>query len=143
VFGPDRESFVDQIIARAQREAVCGAIADKFGSCSYSADNADQIGLLLVRPAAGILNLCNDGACSWLEFGQAALDIAGDLGLPLRCRSLHPLRLTEMKSFIAARPRHTAMDVTNLAAVTGRRPRPWREALRDYLTTYYQTGRRA
>ncbi len=138
VFGPDRPGFVDQIIDRALKAPDCGAIADKFSSCSYSLEMAGQLSRLLGNPAAaGVLNLCNDGACSWLELGQAALDTVASLGWPLRCRQLTPQRLTEMDAFIAPRPLHTAMSVEALTAATGLRPRPWREALADYLTTYY------
>ena len=38
----------------------------------------------------------------------------------------------------APRPIHTAMDTSGLTALTGLRPRPWRDALRDYLETYYR-----
>lgn len=139
VFGPDRSSFVDQIIGKAQKEPSCGAIGDKFSSCSYSLDMAEQLERLLLNPdASGTYNLCNDGPCSWLELGQAALDCASELGWKLRCRTLQNQRLADMKSFIAPRPVHTSMDVSRLAATTGLRPRPWREALRDYLKTFYR-----
>lgn len=138
VFGPDKESFVDQIIARAKKEPACGAIGDKFSSCSYSLDMAEQLERLLLNPeAAGIFNLCNDGPCSWLELGQAALDIVSDLGWKLRCRTLQSQRLADMKSFLAPRPVHTSLDVSKLALATGLRPRVWREALQDYLATFY------
>ena len=48
------------------------------------------------------------------------------------------MKLAAMKSFIAPRPLHTAMDLARLAAATGLHPRPWREALRDYLQTYWR-----
>ena len=138
VFGPDRESFVDHIIARAQKSDDCAAVCDTWSSASYSLDMAEQLERLMLNPAAdGLYNLSNDGACSWLELGQAALDITAELGWRLRCRSLRSQPLAEMKQFLAPRPVHTAMDVSKLAAATGLRPRPWREALRDYLSTYY------
>jgi len=138
VFGPDRESFVDQVIARARKNASCGAIGDKFSSCSYSLEMAGQLERLLETPAAGgVFNLCNEGACSWFELGQAALDIVAGLGWKLRCCTLERMCLAEMNSFIAPRPVHTAMDVPKLAAATGLRPRAWREALGDYLRTFY------
>ena len=141
VFGPDKESFVDQIIARAKKEPDCGAIGDKFSSCSYSLDMAEQLERLLHHPgASGVFNLCNDGACSWLELGQAALDIVSGLGWKLRCRTLHSQRLGDMKSFLAPRPVHTSLDVAKLARATDLRPRPWREALGDYLGAFYGPG---
>ena len=138
VFGPDRPSFVDQIIASALKTPDCGAVADKFGSCSYSLDTAAHLEWILANsPAGGVLNLCNAGACSWLELGQAALDTAAALGWKLRCPVLKPLALADMAQFVAPRPVHTSMDTSRLAALSDLPVRPWREALTDYLTAYY------
>jgi dTDP-4-dehydrorhamnose reductase len=138
VYGPDRQGFVDQIISRAMKEAACAAVEDKFSSCSYSLDMAEQIARLLGNPgAAGAFNLCNEGACSWHELGQAALDTVAALGWKLCCRTLETARLADMTQFVAPRPVHTSLNISRLAGATGLRPRPWREALTDYLTVYY------
>jgi dTDP-4-dehydrorhamnose reductase len=138
IFGPDRPGFADSIIQRATAHADCGAIADKWSNPSYSHDQAAMLEALVLNPAAaGIVNLCNAGACSWLEYGQAALDLAAAAGVPLRCRTLSALRCAEMPGFLAERPVHTAMDTTRLAALTGQPVRPWQEALAAYIGTYY------
>jgi dTDP-4-dehydrorhamnose reductase len=138
VFGPDRPGFVDQIIDRAMKDPECSAVGDKFSSASYSLEMAEQLERLLANPSAtGALNLCNDGICSWHTLGQAALDIVAGLGWKLRCRILQEARLADMSQFIAQRPVNTALDISRLAEASGKRPRPWREALQDYLTTYY------
>jgi dTDP-4-dehydrorhamnose reductase len=138
IFGPDRSSFADQIISRAQKEMHCTVISDTFSSASYSLDMASLLERLMSPDVpGGIYNLSNDGSCSWLELGQAALDIVSDLGWKLRCRTLTPCGISEMKSFLAPRPRHTVMSLTRLTAATGIPVRPWREALEDYLRTYY------
>ena len=138
IYGPDRPSFPDAIIQRAQNASHGLAIADKWSSPSYSRDLALQLEALLLNPdARGLVNLCNAGSCSWLEYGQAALDLAHQAGVPLRCRTLSPQTCAEMPGFLAQRPRHTAMDSSRLAALTGLTPRPWRDALADYINTYY------
>jgi dTDP-4-dehydrorhamnose reductase len=138
VFGPDRPGFVDQMIERAMKDTECEAIGDKYSSCSYSLEMAEQIERLLERPAAsGVVNLCNEGVCSWRELGQAALDIVSTLGWKLKCRTLGNIRLEDMTQFTAQRPVYTSMDVRKLAETTGVKPRPWREALTDYLNVYY------
>jgi len=138
IFGPDRESFVDQIIARAQQEKHAAAISDVWSSASYSLEMAEQIERLMLHPSAGgVYNLSNDGACSWLELGQTALNIVTELGWRLRVRTLAGLNLASMTQFLAPRPVHTALNISKLASATGLKPRPWRESLRDYLTTYY------
>ncbi len=138
IYGPDRPSFPDSIIERAQQSAQCRAISDKWSSPSYSRDLALLLEALLLNPQArGIVNLCNAGSCSWLEYGQAALDLAYQVGVPLRCRTLSPQSCAEMPGFLAERPRHTGMDSSRLASLTGLAVRPWREALADYIGTFY------
>ena len=137
VFGPDRPSFVDSILKRAATTPEIAAIDDKFSSPIYSADFGPHLELLLERKASGVINVCNDGACSWREFGAEALEIGRSLGLPSRASSLGAQKLADMSAFVAQRPVHTAMSVEKLARVTGQRPRSWEEALRDYLETFY------
>jgi dTDP-4-dehydrorhamnose reductase len=137
VFGPDRPAFPDQILRQAMRGEACAAVADKWSVPTYSHDLADMIGWLLGQPGInGILNLGSEGSCSWQEYGQATLDLAAELGLPLTVRQVEPLTLATMKSFRAARPLWTAMSTRRLRSL-GFAPRPWREALGDYLRTYY------
>lgn len=138
IFGPDRNSFVDQIVGRAKKETECAAIGETSSSASYSLDMAALLERLL--PAAipgGLYNLSNAGPASWLEMGQSALDILTSLGWKFRCRTLAAQKLADMKSFIAARPVHTVMDLTKISGAAGVTPRPWREALEEYLRTYY------
>jgi dTDP-4-dehydrorhamnose reductase len=138
IYGPDRASFVDTIIQRAGAQPECGAIADKWSTPSYSLDLAKFLEALVLNPeASGTVNLCNAGSCSWLEYGQAALDLAHDAGVPLQCRSLSPQHCAGMPGFLAARPVHTAMDISRLAVLTGHEVRPWRVALADYIGIYY------
>ena len=138
VFGPDRPAFPDQLIERARREETCAAIGDKWSTPCYSVDLAEQIeGLLWMEDVEGVFNLGNTGECTWQEYGQAALDLVSEMGIPLRCRTVGAQTLAEMTGFLAPRPVHTAMDLTKLRAL-GIPARPWREALADYLATYYR-----
>ena len=141
IFGPDRPGFVDSIIQQAQKSANCGAIADKWSSPSYSLDQAKWLEALLFNPSArGIVNLCNTGATTWLEYGQTTLQLAHAAGILLQCRTLTPQHCADMLGFLAERPIHTALDTARLAALTGHPIRPWQEALAEYIATYY--GRR-
>jgi dTDP-4-dehydrorhamnose reductase len=138
VFGPDRPGFVDQTIRRALQGDADEAIADKYSSPTYSLDVAESMAALLLRPEIrGLLNVCNAGNCSWHELGTAALQDAAAMGLPLRRETLPESRLVDVKAFVAERPIYTAMDTAKLASLLGSAPRPWREALRDYLRTYF------
>ncbi|MBV8900628.1 MAG: dTDP-4-dehydrorhamnose reductase [Verrucomicrobia bacterium] len=141
VFGPDRPSFIDQIIARAQSEPAVAAVADKWSAPSYTLDIAQWLHpVLLERPVSGILHLCNHGSCSWKEWAEVALAAARRLGNRLRTTEVAPLTLAGMKPFKASRPVHTVMATTKFQALAGLQPRPWQEAVAAYVDRQYQTA---
>lgn len=138
VFGPDRPSFVDVILNRAADEPVVDAICDKFSSPTYSHDFATWIEpLTLGCPDGGIFNASNAGNCSWLEYAREAIGIAQELGVELQATHVDLVHLADMEAFVAPRPIHTAMCVSKLAEAIGHPLRPWQDALRDYIQTYY------
>jgi dTDP-4-dehydrorhamnose reductase len=138
IFGPDRSSFVDQILQRALDEDRVEAIADKVSVPTYTLDAAQLLRPLVEnRSIDGVVHLCNAGACTWQEYGQHALDCAAALGLPLRARRVEPLALAEMKTFVARRPVYSAMSTEKLTSVTGLKPRAWQEAVEDYVRTHW------
>lgn len=87
------------------------------------------------------MHLCNTGECTWQEYGQHALDCATAAGLPLRARRVGPLRLADMKAFVARRPVYTPLATEKYAKLTGLTPRPWQEAVEDYVRTYRKAPR--
>ncbi len=134
VFGPDRPSFVDQILQRARKEESVSAIADKIAVPTYTLDAARLLRPLLFDvPASGLLHLCNSGSCTWQEYGQYALDVAAEAGIPLRVHTVGAQKMADLKAFIAKRPPNTAMDNAKLSALVGERPRDWREAVAEYV----------
>jgi dTDP-4-dehydrorhamnose reductase len=136
VFGPDRPSFVDQILKRALEHDIAQAIADKTAVPTYTLDAAKLLRPLLEPNAAGgVVHLCNAGACTWQEYGQFALDRAAEAGVPLRTQTVLPQRMVELTAFIAKRPVYTAMATSKLTQLTGTSPRSWQDAVADYVET--------
>ena len=137
VFGPDRPSFVDQIIKRAQTEEKVDAIADKIAVPTYTVEAAHLMEPLLFDvPAGGVLHVCNRGECTWQEYGQFAIDCAAEAGMTLKTRSIGALKMADLKAFIAKRPVYTAMSTGKLEKLTGRAPREWKNAVREYVTRH-------
>lgn len=137
VFGPDRPSFIDQILKRAQETSELSAVADKWAVPTYTLDAARLLRRFLAQTApAGLLHLCNSGACSWQEYGQFAVDCAARRALPLRGRTVAPLKLSEMKAFIARRPVYTVMSTARLGLLLGEPPRSWKDAVEEYVDSF-------
>ena len=135
LFGPDKPSFPDMILRTALEQDHVSAVNDKWSSPSYSEDLADWLLALIEHhpEASGLLHLCNEGAPSWQEYGQATLDIALHMRLPVKTRTVTGHTMSGFTPFIAARPPHTALDTTKFQILTGIRPRPWQDALEAYL----------
>lgn len=137
VFGPDRPSFIDAIIERARREERVEAIADKWAAPSYTIDVAPMIRALILHDTArGIFHLTNSGGCSWQEYGQWALDCCEKEGVPLKARRVAPLKMAEMKNFIARRPPYSVLSTAKFEKMTGIVPRHWRDAVAEYVHEY-------
>jgi dTDP-4-dehydrorhamnose reductase len=159
VFGPDRPSFVDGMIARARENAKIDAVADKFSTPTYTRDVAQM--LLRVLSVAGvadpgsatmerhsqeagvnepgysgILHFANAGGCSWQEYAQHAIDCCHQFGIPLKARKVAPANLGEMKNFIARRPVYTVLSTAKYASLAGAAPRPWRDAVAEYVREF-------
>jgi dTDP-4-dehydrorhamnose reductase len=138
VFGPDRPSFVDAMVKRAQQEKKIDAIADKFSTPTYTHDIAHMLPQFFDRGVAGgILHFANAGKCSWQEYAQWALDCCYDAGIPLNGRTVGALKMSEMTNWLARRPVYSVLSTAKYAGLTGTTSRAWREAVADYITRFY------
>jgi dTDP-4-dehydrorhamnose reductase len=137
VFGPDKPSFVDAIVKRALSSPEAAAVHDKTSSPAYTEDLAVWLAEFL-KPSlpGGIYHLCNSGTCSWRDYGEYALHCAKVGGHPVLTTTVAPLKLSDMKAFVAVRPPHTPMDTSKFTRITGIRPRPWQEAVREHFQNW-------
>jgi len=137
VFGPDKPSFVDAIVRRALTSPEAAAVHDKTSAPTYTEDAALWLTEFL-KPTfpGGIYHLCNGGTCSWRDYGEYALECAKANGVPVLTTSVAPLKLSDMKAFIAVRPPKTPLDTGKFTRVTGIAPRPWKEAVEEYFKTW-------
>ncbi len=136
IFGPQRPSFVDQLLQQARCGEPLKAIADKFSAPSYSNDLAMLMVELLDHPQAkGIYNVVNAAAAdvSWHTLANEALDqAAANRSLPLR-PPVQPISIKDMHGFLAPRPIHTTPDTSKLSALLNRPIPTWQDALARYL----------
>src|SRR5216110_1322735 len=89
VFGPDRPSFIDAMIERAQQDEKIDAISDKFSTPTYTQNIARMLPQFFDRGVAGgILHFANAGKCTWQEYAQWALDCCHNAGISLKARTV-------------------------------------------------------
>jgi dTDP-4-dehydrorhamnose reductase len=144
VFGPDRPSFIDSALGEARVRDDVKAIADKWATPTYTQDLAAWLKRLLsaaddglragrLQELSGIIHLANSGECSWQDYAQWALDCCHAEGIPMKARTIGASSLAEMKSFVANRPVYSVLSSAKYAGLTGVRPRPWQEAVADFV----------
>jgi dTDP-4-dehydrorhamnose reductase len=155
VFGPDKPSFIDGIIKRAQENREVDAIADKLSAPTYTVDIAEMVGRVLDAwsrralapdgPASeagagrlqSIVHFANAGECSWQEYGQWALDLCHEAGLPLKTTSVGACKLKDMANWVARRPVYSVLSTAKYTKFTDLSPRTWRDTVADYITRFY------
>ncbi len=135
LFGPDKPSFPETILRRAQAEDHVAAVSDKWSTPTFTEDLAEWLEPLLSPGGpGGLLHACNAGSATWRDYAQRVLDLARVAGLPLRAApEVRPLRLAEMRAFLAPRPPYTVLNLRHLATLLGRPPRSWEDALAEHL----------
>ncbi len=137
VFGPEKPSFIDMLLSRALAQKKVSAIADKWSTPTYTEDLADWLGMLVAAEApGGVYHLCNSGSCSWRDYGEHALACAAAMGLPVKTTKVSPLKLRDMEAFVAERPVNTVMSTRRFTQLTKITPRPWQDAVRDYIRDF-------
>jgi dTDP-4-dehydrorhamnose reductase len=134
VFGHDKPSFVDSMLNQAATKPLVEAVDDKFSVPTYTNDLVEWLRPCLFDiPLTGIVHLCNGGHCSWREFAQCAIDAADREDVPLNSRTVHPVSLESMTMFVARRPVYTVMSTERFSRLTGIYPRPWQEAVQEFV----------
>jgi dTDP-4-dehydrorhamnose reductase len=149
VFGPDRPSFIDWALNQAREHEEVKAIADKWATPTFTLDLAQMLKAFLptndgpavagagrLQNVSGIIHLANMGECSWQEYAQWAVDCCRAEGIPMKARTIDASSLAEMKSFVAKRPVYSVLSSAKYAALTGRTPRPWREAVAAFVRDF-------
>ena len=133
LFGPGRRNFVSVMLDLARRENTKAAITvvhDQVGSPTYTGDLAAISMALAVKRASGIILAVNAGQASWCELASEAIEL---LKPDVR---VHPIP-SEQWPQKAKRPAYSVLSTARLTALTGISPRPWPQALRDYIFGMY------
>ena len=137
LFGPSKPGFPEWIVRQAMNCERPTLPADKVARPTYTPDLVEWLAALvfggLQGPASGVMHLCNEGPCTWQEWGEACLEHARTLGISNLARRITGVSLAEVEAFIASRPLRSALCTERFSAHTGIEPRPWDEALRHFV----------
>jgi dTDP-4-dehydrorhamnose reductase len=104
-------------------------IDDQIGSPTYAPDLAAAIITLLDSQSRGIWHFTNSGQTSWRGFAIAAL---AEFGVDQPVAPLTSEQWRQMRPTSAPRPAYSVLDMSGYTRATGRTPRPWQIALKDF-----------
>jgi dTDP-4-dehydrorhamnose reductase len=118
-------NFVETMLKVARQGKPLRVVGDQV--CTPTS-TVDLVGLtlgLLKSGAEGLFHVTNDGSCTWYEFAKAIFELA---------RIDAKLTAITSAEFGAAarRPPYSVLSTAQLRSL-GCAPRPWREALAEYL----------
>lgn len=119
-------NFVTRTTARAREQGELKMVSDQRLSPTFTADLAAALIEAVEADATGLLHLTASGACSWLEFTEAIVAIAGlDVAIEAVPTTTPPGGVERPLNGVLARPAADALGLTPL--------RDWRAALEDYM----------
>ena len=125
VYAPTGKNFVRTIRSAARARPLLKVVNDQRGRPT-SADNLADVTLRLIeRHARGVYHVTDAGDCTWYEFAQEIVRLAG-LSTPVEpCTSAEFPRP-------AKRPAYSVLDISKTEKLVGPMT-PWQDALRDVM----------
>ncbi|MFP4011821.1 MAG: dTDP-4-dehydrorhamnose reductase [Spirochaetaceae bacterium] len=150
LFGPGGGNFVSTMIRLFAERDELAVVSDQHGRPTYAPDLARTLVALLdnaeigaAQPAGepgsagaacpwGAYHFSNSGETTWYEFATEIYRRATLRGLVSSTCSIRPVTSAEYPTK-AHRPANSVLSTARTEAVLGAPPRPWQEALADYL----------
>ena len=121
-----RGNFVETTLRLAKEQGRLRVVNDQIFSPTYTKDLARKIGQLIRTDYYGMFHITNKGTCSWHEFAEGILKLAG-----LKA-SVIPITSDQYPQK-ARRPNFSVLDNYHLRLLGMDDMRSWQEALKDYL----------
>lgn len=133
LFGPGGPDFVSAILRKADREGTVRVVTDQVGCPTSASDLAEATRRLLGTGTRGIVHFSNAGQTSFYDYAVFLLAEAGREGV-----RVEPVKTADFpkEAYPAPRPAHSVLDKAKYTGITGSAPRPWRDAVREYLATW-------
>lgn len=129
VYGPNGACFPQTMVNAARAGKQLRVVCDQVGTPTYTRDLAAATLDLIDVNATGLLHLTNAGQTNWCDFTRAILD---EFGIPAPVEGITSADWQKIRPQSAPRPAYSALDTSDYTRLTGKTPRLWRDALRDY-----------
>ncbi len=119
-------NFVETMLRQAREGREITVVDDQVTAPTYTLDLAETVLEIIAAGGRGTYHVTNSGQCSWYEFAREIFALLGSEP------QLSPISSAEYGT-PAKRPAYSVLANAALAKLGIEQPRPWREALCDYL----------
>jgi len=126
MFGINGHNFVKTILRLGKEEEHITVVDNQVGSPTYTEDLAVLLCNMIQTEKYGVYHATNEGFCSWFEFAQSCIRLAG-----LPCRVI-PVS-TEEYGAKANRPLNSRLSKRSLAEAGFSLLPTWQDALERYI----------
>ena len=126
LFGPGKSNFVKAIVKKLKKGIDLTVVDDQKGCPTYTKDLVLATLALISQEKHGLYHFCNSGITSWYDF---ALEIKKLLKVE---NKISPIKTSSL-TLQAHRPKNSALCCDKYLKRTGKKIRPWQEALDEYL----------
>jgi dTDP-4-dehydrorhamnose reductase len=147
LFGENGPNFVRTMLNLMIERETLRVVTDQIGRPTYCGDLADAslalLGLSESRNGlskisspnatpSGFFHFANSGPVSWHGFASGILEIARDMGFPVKTTRIEPVETSEFPR-PAIRPAFSVLATDRIESILGYVPRRWELAVREYL----------
>jgi dTDP-4-dehydrorhamnose reductase len=124
--GGKGRNFVQTMLRLGRERGQVRVVNDQTCTPTSAADLAAATLQLLATDAFGLYHWTNSGSCTWHEF---ACEIFRVSQMAVQCEAITSVEFGAR----AARPAYSVLSTAKIEKLGMKRPRPWQEALSDYL----------
>jgi dTDP-4-dehydrorhamnose reductase len=129
LFGPGKINFVEKGLRKVAAGEEYRVASDQLGCATHTVDAGLKIMEVVEAGRYGLYHLANQGECTRFELARTAVELAG----------LDPARVIGVPDALmqrrAPRLKYAVMEMGALRLAGIALPRPWQEALADYVST--------
>lgn len=133
LFGLPGNNFVQTMLKLMNEKEKLRIVADQVGRPTYCQDLAETT--LSLLDEEGIYHFANAFETNWFQFAKEIYRQGKELRLIHKECVLEPI-LTHEYPTPAKRPAYSTLSTKKVEQQLGKAPRPWQEALTDYLIKY-------
>ncbi len=127
LFGPGKINFVEKGLRKVAAGEEYKVASDQLGCATHTVDAGLKIMEVVEAGPYGLYHLANQGACTRFELARMAVELAGlDAGKVVGV----PDAMMQRR---APRLKYAVMEMEALRRAGFELPRPWQEALADYV----------